>query len=406
MRILLVIDGMHPRDGGPPAVVSGSAIALQSRGSAVTVLTTLLPGDEPAVSKTWRPMLDAGVNLRFCAPIGLKHALGLQAVDTVMEDAIAAADVVHLHGFWTPAFIRAAKIARRKKKPYYISTHGLLDRRALTSSRAKWLKKRLALKLFGFNGIFRNAEGVIFGSETEDGESWDPIPDMRKLFIPNGVDAQVGKAAVAPEAHQRLAAIAPQFAHWKRSLLFYSRIHPEKGLDMLVKAFNAVANDFPGAGLLIAGIKKDAQYSAYVDQLVGECPAPDRIVLTIQLTGPESHFVYALCDIFMLPSHAEGFSVALTEALAHGRPSLITRYCHMPMVETEGAGLVVEPTPAALEAGLRRLLSLTDEELQTMGRNARTLFEQRYTWDRVAEQLETAYSSGLPSQDVVRHGRQ
>lgn len=397
---------MHPRDGGPPAVVAGSAIALQARGQQVTVLTTLLPGDEDDVRRTWKPMIDSGAQLRFSAPVGLKHMLGLERVDPAIARAIGAADVVHVHGFWTPALITAAKLARRVGIPYFISTHGLLDRRAMTSSKAKWVKKQAALRIFGFRSAFRDASGIIFGSETEDSESWDPVPIMRKLYIPNGVEAHVGLTPAPLASRERLAAIAPQFSNWRRSLLFYSRIHPEKGLDMLVKAFNAVAMDFPDTGLLIAGIMKDPQYGALVARLVEECPDPDRIVLTTSLTGPESHFVYSLCDIFVLPSHAEGFSVALTEALAHAKPSLITRYCHLPLVESAGAGFVVEPDPASIEAGLRKMLSQADAELQAMGANARSLFEQRYTWDRVAEKLEEAYSAGMNERNAAaRAGR-
>ncbi len=401
MKILLVIDGMHPRDGGPPAVVAGSAIALKRHGAEVTVLTTLLPDDEADVRTTWGAMTDHGVALQFCAPIGLTQLLGLAPIDAAMATAVDQADVVHIHGFWTPALLAVAKMARRTGKPYFISTHGLLDQRAMTSSRPKWIKKRLAVALLGFRPVFRDASGVIFGSETEDKESWDPVAGMRKLYIPNGVEASVGRKAISDKARERLRAIAPQFDTWQRSLLFYSRIHPEKGLDMLVRAFNAVCLDFPGAGLLIAGIMKDEAYGAHVNTLVAQCPAPERIVLTTSLTGPESHFLYSLCDIFVLPSHAEGFSVALTEALAHGRPSLITRYCHLPLVESEGAGVVADPTPEAIEKGLRSLLALSDEELAAMGTNARALFDKRYTWDRVAEQLLGAYSAAAV--DHVRH---
>jgi glycosyltransferase involved in cell wall biosynthesis len=395
MKILLIIDGMHPRDGGPPAVVAGSATALRRHGRDVTVLTTLLPNDEDDVRLTWGGMVNDGVALRFCAPVTLKHLLGLAAVDPTMQEAVAAADVVHIHGFWTPALLAAAKMARRAGKPYFLSTHGLLDRRAMTSVRTKWIKKRLAISLLGFRPVFRDASGVIFGSETEGNESWNPVAGMRKHYIPNGVEASVGRKQVTANARDRLHAVAPQFDNCNRWLLFYSRIHPEKGLDMLVRAFNAVCLDFPNYGLLIAGIMKDKEYGAYVKELVRQCPAPDRIVFTTSLTGPESHFLYSLCDIFVLPSHAEGFSVALTEALAHALPSLITRYCHLPLVEREGAGVVVDPTNESIEAGLRVLLSLSDDALAEMGANARALFDKRFTWDRVAEQLCVAYAAAV-----------
>lgn len=398
MRVLLIIDGMHPRDGGPPAVVSGSATALRAQGIDVAVLTSLRPGDEREVRTTWQRMIASGVGLLFCDPVGLDQLLGLGKRDAVMQNAIEGADVVHLHGFWTPALIQAARLARAAGKPYFISTHGLLDHRAMKSSWPKWMKKRLAVKLFDFASIFDGASGIIFGSETEASESWQPSMEMRKIFIPNGVDAAVGiERGISPEARQRLTAAAPPFEQWSRKLLFFSRIHPKKGVDMLVRAFNAVVSDYPGTGLLIAGLPEDERYEAEVARLVAACPMPANIVLTTRLTGPGCHFLYSACDIFVLPSHAEGFSVALTEALAHGKPSLITRYCHMPQVETEGAGVVVDPTSESIESGLRKLLSLPAEQLTAMGGSARALFERRYTWDRVAQQLEASYSAALGS---------
>lgn len=397
MKVLLVIDGMHPRDGGPPAVVAGSAIALRRQDINVAVLTTVLPDDEADVRKTWHAICEQGVSLQFCAPVGVKHLLRLAPIDQVMEAAVSAADVVHIHGFWSPALLIAAKMARQAGKPYFISTHGLLDRRAMTSSWRKWLKKRIAIELLGFRPIFRDAQGIIFGSETEDQESWHPVKGIRKFYISNGVEAHVGRKPISREARERLHAVAPKFEEWDRSLLFYSRLHPKKGVDMLIRAFNAVCKDFPGAGLLVAGIMTDETYGAHIGDLVSQCPAPDRIVLTTSLTGPESHFLYSLCDIFVLPSHAEGFSVALVEALAHARPSLITRYCHLPLVASEGAGIVVDPTSKSIEEGLRTLLAASDDALSVMGQKARHLFDQFYTWDRIAEQLLGAYSSAMPS---------
>lgn len=397
MKVLQVIDGMHPRDGGPPSVVAGAAIAMRARGHDIRVITSLQPGDQADVEASWKRMLDSGTKLYFTAPIGVASMIGLAAPDAILNAAIEDADVVQLHGFWSPMLVSAARSARKAGKPYFISVHGLLDHWAMTASRSKWLKKQIALKLFGVESVLRQSAGLIYGSETEDQQSWDPAPGLKKFYIPNGVDADVGQGPVTESDRQRLAQSAPHFGSWKRSLLFYGRIHPGKGVDMLVTAFNAVAMDFPDTGLLIAGIRRDETYADQINELVAACPAPDRIALTTELTGPESRFVYSLCDIFILPSHGEGLSVAMIEALANGMPMLITRYCHAPQVQSVGAGVVVDPTPAAIEAGLRDLLSRSDAELAVAGQRARQLFEQAYTWDRVAQLLDEAFSSSLSS---------
>lgn len=395
VRVLLAIDGMHPRDGGPPRVVAGSARALQARGHEVAVMTAARPGDVDAVRSTCQAMLDAGVELHFVPQPGVLSLFSASHPGSEIRALIEQADVVHLHALWSPMMASVAHHAIRAGVPYFVSTHGLLDRRAMWMTPFKRLKKQAFIELAGVRQILGKARGVIFGSDAEAGESLELTRSMKRISIPNGVASDLRRVPLTPGQHDLLTKIAPQFTDWNRSLLYFSRINPEKGLDMLVTAFNAVAPDFPGAGLLIAGIRQDDNYLAQVNRLIEEGGCRDRIVLTTELTGPKSQFLHSLCDIFVLPSHAEGFSVAMVEALAHGMPCLLTQYCHAPLVASEGAGVVVPPSPEGIESGLRSLLALPPDRLAAMGARARALFEERYTWDRVAESLEEAYGSSV-----------
>jgi glycosyltransferase involved in cell wall biosynthesis len=395
MRILLVIDGMHPRSGGPPAVIAGSAIALAKRGHDVTVLSTAEPGDEPVVRETWAAMLAAGVTLRLCAPEGLRGLLGQSAQSGLISDVVRAADVVHLHGVWNPVLVVAGRIARRLGKPYFISVHGVFDRRAMERIKSKLLKKRLAMLLFNLKAFLNGAAGVIFGSAAEAEQSWLPTPNMRLLYVPNGADVQLGTSEPSAEDRARLHAVAPAVQSWSRTLLCRSRIHEEKGIDMLVAAFDRVAGDFPGTGLLIAGMRQDVAHQRQIEAMIASSAVANRMILTTELTGPSTRFLYKCGDIFVMPSIAEGFSMALIEGLANGRPLLITRYCHMQVVADEGAGMVVEPSVDDIERGLRAMLAQNDAELSVMGQRARALFEERYSWGHVAAQLEGDYAASV-----------
>jgi glycosyltransferase involved in cell wall biosynthesis len=401
MRILLVIDGMHPRDGGPPAVVAGSAVALRARGIDVTVLTTVQRGEEAVVKATWKPMIDAGANLTFIKPVGARELVFGSPHDPVLDTAIAEADVLHSHGFWNPANILAARLAVAAGKPYVISTHGVLDFRAMRRTMPKFLKKRAAVVMLGLRNMVLGAHAIVFGSEAEANQSWAIAPGMKKAYVPNGVDSESWNVPVSEEERAQVRHIAPAFDSWGRSLLFFARIHPEKGADMLVRAFNSIAHEFPESGLLIAGLKQDEAYQKLVERLVAETPDPSRIVFTTELTGPKSQFLYRLCDCYVLPSHAEGFSVALTEALSSGKPALITRYCHMPEVETAGAGFIVEPDALSIADGLRKLFALPPDELTAMGIRARSLYESNFTWARVAERLERLYATAAGEQNTA-----
>lgn len=389
LKILLVIDGMHPRDGGPPAVVAGSAAALLKRGHEVEILTTAQAGDEIGVSSAWLDAWQAGVRLTNVAPVGVRGVWS--SATAAVVDAVNRNEVVHLHGLWNPFLWQVARTCRQRHRPYLVSIHGTLDHRALRRTWPKWIKKRIAIEIFGLRGYLRDAAAVVFGSAAEAAQSWLLEPRMKLAYIPNGVSSKIGDHSPSQEMLQTLESAAPALPTWRRSLLSFSRIHPEKGLDMLVRAFHEVCADFPDAGLLIAGLRQDEAYEAEVRRLVSQGPGVSRIAMTTALTGPGSQFLYERCSIFVLPSHAEGFSMALTEALARGRPILATTFCHMPEIAQRQAGVVVDPNPAAIAAGLRALLSASDAALHSMGAASRELFLEKYTWERVACALEEAY---------------
>jgi glycosyltransferase involved in cell wall biosynthesis len=395
---LLVIDGMHPRDGGPPAVVAGSALALKALGIEVTVLTMLRDGDKEQVLIAWQSLTDVGIKIEFCAQNRFRDILMLPVDPGLIKKAIETADVVHLHGFWNPMLIYIARLARKRGKPYFISTHGIFDHRAMRNTIFKLLKKRVAVKLLSLRSLLRDASGVIFGSEEEALQSWEIAKGMNKIFVPNGVDVSSARQPIGLDEKMLLNGIAPNFDQWERSLLYFARIHPTKGTDLLVQAFNIVATEFPGAGLLIAGLKQDEVFQRKVEKLIALTPDPSRLIFTTDLTGAKSQFLYRMFDCYVLPSHGEGFSMALTEALANGRPSLITRFCHMQIIEQKSAGVIVEPTRDALVTGLRRLLSMPAEELKHMGRNARALYEANYTWSNVATRLNGVYCDAIAQQ--------
>lgn len=390
MRLLLAISGLDPRDGGPPRVVVGSAIGLAHLGHEVTVISLVDPGAEKAISGFIRPAEEAGVKFVFVNPVGILSTW-FPTRDGNLVEAMEAADVVHCHGVWSPFLLAVGCLAKARRKPYFVSSHGLFSPWSMRKSR---LKKRLATLLLGVGRYCTAAQGVIFGTRGEYDVSRVPGGRIRPLFVPNGVDEHAGLRPVSAGDRALLRDAAPAVGNWKRTILFFARIHPKKGLDLLVEGFAEVAHRFPGTGLLIAGIRQDESFQRRIEQQIGQA-AEVPIVLTTQLVGEKSQFLYAYADIFVLPSHEEGFSMALLEALAHGCPSLSTTLCHLPEIEGEGAGVVVEPTATDIGKGLARLLQQDDAELAAMGARARLLFEARFTWARVAQQLAAQYSLAL-----------
>jgi len=395
MRILLVIDGMHPRDGGPPAVVAGSAAALATMGHGVTVLTSLRAGDEAEVKGAWPQLVASGAKLSTCQAETVGGFIGLPRQRSLFDMAVRSADVVHIHGLWSPLYVAVSRAAQRAGVPCFFSTHGLLDRRAMKQNWRKAVKKRTAVRLFRYPELLRGSAGLIYGSPAEAAQSWSPGHGISVHVVPNGADVSLGTAAPTDAERARLLAAVPLLANWRRVILCRSRIYPTKGLARMVAAFESVAETFPDSGLLLAGLAQDYAHQRELEAIIAASPIKERIALTTQLTGAGSQFVYQCATIFAAPSDFEGFSMAIVEGLANGRPQLVTRFCHMDAVAEAGAGVIVEPSVAGVAEGLRQLLRLDDAKLGFMGLRARRLFEDRYTWPRVAEELTALYCAAV-----------
>ncbi len=391
MQILQLVRDMHPRAGGPPRVVIGSSIALAARGHGVTIAAIGTADDERAVHAAWAELAQAGVTLRLFEASRPAFLGASRSLTRAMRADVGGFDVLHMHGVWDGCLIAAARAARRGGRPYFISPHGMLDRWSMARSAAK---KKALLALGGGNGFLAGAAGMIFGTADEAAEADRIAPNVARITVPNGVDARM----VAPRdasAASRLQLEIPATRGWSRTILFYSRLHPKKNVDGLIAAFARVVDAFPGTGLLIAGITDDAAYETQIRAAAAEPAVADRIVVTTALTGPDSRYVLDAVDVFALPSHQEGFSIAIIEAMARGLPVLISDRCHMPEIAEMGAGEVVPATQDGLVAGLRALLSRDGDALRGAGERGARLVAENFTWPSVATRLETIYAAAL-----------
>ncbi len=179
-------------------------------------------------------------------------------------------------------------------------------------------------------------------------------------------------------------------------LLFLSRLHVKKGLDLLASAFQAVAADRPDLHVVVAGNDDGAKapFAARIDA----AGLSDRVTFLGHVRGAAPGDAWAAADAFILPSYSEGFSMAILEALACRLPVVVTTACHFPELAAADAGIVVEPTVSRVTTGLRNLLDRSPEERSDLGRRGRALVESRYTWDQQARRLV----GGLP---MGRRGR-
>lgn len=289
-------------------------------------------------------------------------------------------DVLHLHGVWEPVLLGVGRAARRAGKPYLVAPHGMLDPWSLTQKR--W-KKRIALTL-GFAKLLNRAATL----HTLNADERDLIQPLKLAapveVIPNGIFIDEFTPIPSPTMF-RSRRPGPGDRPY---ILFLSRLHYKKGLDLLAEAMAAIAPRHPEVDLVVVGPDGGAEgeFRSRIQQL-GLTP---RVWLTGPLYGDEKRSVIAGARVFCLPSRQEGFSMAILEALACRVPVVITENCHFPEVAEVGAGRVVALQADAVAGALDGLLSDAGERSRA-ARAGRSLVEERFTWPRIAQRTIQIY---------------
>jgi poly(glycerol-phosphate) alpha-glucosyltransferase len=109
------------------------------------------------------------------------------------------------------------------------------------------------------------------------------------------------------------------------------------------------------------------------------------------LFGSEKTAALGRADAFVLASFSEGMPMTVLEAWAHRLPVIMTPQCNLPEGFQAEAALRVDPTISSLADGLARMFSMSDMDRRRMGDAGRRLVEERFSWDRAAEQLSSIY---------------
>lgn len=371
MRILHIVGSINPSAGGPTEAIR-------------MIVRYRPPGYEAEVATLDRP--DAPFLGSFAFEV---HALGTRSGSWYSPTLIPwlkanrdRFDGVVVHGLWEFTGL-AALIAVAGRKPYLVFTHGMLDPYFKRRYRLKHMKKWIYWLLAQY-WVLRSASRVMFTTELERDLAtksfwlwhWHP------MVVSYGADPQLPDIdALVPAFYERCPELDAE-DKGRRFLLYLSRIHPKKGCDMLLKAFAAVAPAHPELHLIMAG-PDAAGLRQELEKITDAAGLSDRVHWPGMLTGDAKWGAFATCEAFVLPSHQENFGIAVAEALACGRPVLISDQINIaPEIAADGCGLVEPDTVEGTTRLLQRWLALTPDERDAMRRQARATFATRYDMRR------------------------
>lgn len=401
MRILFSVHGYKPawRIGGPVVSVSSLAETLVDKGHEVTVFTTNSNLDQDLDVPTDRLIDVDGVQVRYFRreePLKrfLPHVKYLsQSIGTLYTPDMAAelqtmagqVDLMHTHMPFVYPTLATARAAFRAGVPLFYHQRGVFDPQRL---KFRALKKAMYLSLIE-KPILRKATTLIGLTEAER-ESYAALGVSTPCrVIPNGISLPPPPSVERNDLVLRGLGIEPHH----QVVLFMGRLHPIKGADRLLEAFEPVSRRHPSALLVLAGPDEFGIESAFKLRAQGAGLA-GRVLFPGMVSGERKSALLHRADLFCLPSDAEGFSMAILEALAHATAVLISPRCFFPEVESAKAGQIVEPTAPRLEQALDELLA-QPQVLKAMGRAGKALVADRYTWESVTAQMLDAYAEGI-----------
>jgi glycosyltransferase involved in cell wall biosynthesis len=179
-----------------------------------------------------------------------------------------------------------------------------------------------------------------------------------------------------------------------RVLLFLSRIAQKKNLPLLLNAFAKTVKTHPEWVLLIAG-SDERGHIQEVQTLICELRIEKSVRLIGPVSGKDKACAFTSASLFVLPSHSEGLPIVVLEAMEYGKPLLLTDGWTLPVTTELKIGWRVPGQENAFTAALLEAMNTSEDRLNEMGRNARSVVREHFGWDGVAKQACALYASLL-----------
>ncbi len=371
MKIVQVTRYFRPFQTGAGVHVEQLSRQLASRGHEVTIYTYDW-GDQPA------PETIGGAKV-----VRMRHAFA----DGTMLRALLSekdVDVIHAHAIWP--HVRSAFLAAQIRGcPFVMTPH---------HTQAFWFQRvprgRLTpLRRWLWYAIARNSHAVLYLNSGERQSLEEAGVGSGRLWPTyNGVDLSTFRPSDGSALRRDLGISGPL-------VLFVGRFQEHKGIYDLLEAVPAVVARRPDTTFLLVGGPSREADGEEVERVLSTISAA-KLEPFVRVHPCVRHKqlarLYSAADLLVGPSRYEAFGLVYLEAMACGTPVVATdTFGPREFIANGQTGLLVPPAaPEALAQAITTLLS--DRQLAgTIAARAQRMVESKYTWERVADEVEKVY---------------
>lgn len=374
---IYVTTGLSSQDGGPFRSVSGLAKAVTATGTT----TVRVVGGCRSLARwnedqhEWLPIVVAATQGRGLA------AAAAMAIDVYRAVAAARAGgrpaVVHASGLWDHGSLAVDHARRAIGFPLVISPRGMLEPWALNHRR---LRKRAAMLLWQRRQLAR--ADMLHATSAQECDSIRRLGLRNPVcVIPNGIELPPGGLTAGQQS-------GSLDAGRQRRCLFLSRLHPKKGLPMLLEAWARVK---PAGWILEIAGNAESSHDREIKQRIRSLGL-DTVRLVGEQAGDAKWRFLSTGDLFVLPSYSENFGIAVAEAMAMGLPVITTHGTPWAAVQQQGIGWWVPPTVEGIETSLREAVAESSAQLAERGCRGREYSLQSFAWPAIGRRMAACYA--------------
>lgn len=275
-------------------------------------------------------------------------------------------DVVHINGCWQPQLAFFQWAAQSLQIPVVLSPHGMLE---------PWIVKRHfltrkwpAIHLYQ-RGLVKRADYLHATADAEKENLLRLGWNSRIAVIPNAVNIED----------------LPLKNNWspKRRIVFMSRLHVKKGIELLLEALSYLKPDLDSYEVIIAG-EGEPHYVETLKKAAISFGLSEVVKFVGGVYGAGKVSLLQSADFFVLPTYSENFGIVVAEALACGTPVITTHGTPWRELEENECGWYIPIGANALEETLKKAISTKEKDRERMGRKGRCLVESSFSSQGVA----------------------
>ena len=393
MKILYVINQISDWSGDS-SLLWLSAKLLKKRGHEVAIATT--DGNPfrdqesfKKYSKTIEKLSNSNEDIVMIndIPVFPVHCIsshfGMYSLNAgkVAKKIVKNFDIIHVYSWYHHIGIEFFKVAKKYNIPLVFTAMATLQ----SDAQSFYKTQKSIVDLFFTKEIIDYAS-ILHSVGHSEIESYIKYGGKKEkiIQIENGINLKDFELTNPSDILQKINILNKPY------ILFLSRIHPKKGLELLLTSFNELSHINNEIFLVIAG-SGESDYVQKVKKIVQDLGLTNKVKFTGLVSHDEKLTLLKSAKLFSLISKSDIHPVAVQEALTMGIPVVISKESDYPEVEEYKDGILVDLDFKEIARVFEKLL-LDEDELDIFSNNAKKLIREKFLAEDQIKKFETIYN--------------